>query len=80
MFRDVRPAGDARETLIDVSGDEPRVIDAPPPAAVWGVGYAGRRGVVVRGGGRGCLLAALLVALAICAQCAFFYYLLRWIF
>jgi hypothetical protein len=74
------------ETIIDVSGDAPRIIgEEPQPQAqtsggfssVW---YSSGRGLVVRGGRRGCIIAAIVVLLLICSQCLLAWLVLRWIF
>ena len=67
------------ETVIDVSGDQPRVLDEEQPAGpFWQGGFTtirlDQRGVTVsRGGRRGCLIIALLALLLVCCVCWVFW-------
>ena len=72
---------DARETIIDVSSGEPQiVVRDEPDASRWpgafgsfpfgGVGGDVRgRTIVMRGGGRACLIPLLLLGLLTCCSC-----------
>ena len=82
LASDVRPASDDEAgPVIDVTGDEPRVVPPAEPLPPWysSARYSSGRGLVIRGW-PGCLLASIALVLFVCGQCVLAYYILRWIF